>query len=157
MELKFTYYLDFKPRYFFVSKIWSWSLRIINSTKNICVRNYYVLTHKCIFKTVPTNDFKMEILCILLEVNVRFFLIKQSDNKIKSTYLPGGTEGYPAQPGLIRPSVCLSVHACRLGIERKMAQAQQIRSIILQNHESTWIVNQKFFEIKYINERKHSK
>jgi hypothetical protein len=28
-----------------------------------------------------------------------------------------------------------------------MAQAQQIRSIILQNHESTmWIVNQKFFE-----------
>jgi hypothetical protein len=61
--------------------------------------------------------------------------------------LPGGTSGYPAQPRLIRlsvrpsvrPSVCLSVcpseHACRLGIERKMAQAQQIRSIILQNHE----------------------
>jgi len=38
-----------------------------------------------------------------------------------------------------------------------MAQAQQIHSIILQNHESTWIVNQKFFEIKYINESKHSK
>ena len=32
-----------------------------------------------------------------------------------------------------------------------MAQAQQIRSIILQNHESTWIVNQKLFEIKYIS------
>ena len=46
---------------------------------------------------------------------------------------PGGTEGYPAQPGLIR----LSLHACRLGIERKMAQAQQIRSNFLQNHEST--------------------
>ena len=55
-------------------------------------------------------------------------------------HLPGGTSGYPAQPGLIRLSVCLSVcrsvRACRLGIERKMAQAQQIRSIILQNHES---------------------
>ncbi len=38
-----------------------------------------------------------------------------------------------------------------------MAQAQQIRSIILQNHESVWIMNQKFFEIKYINESKHSK
>jgi len=37
-----------------------------------------------------------------------------------------------------------------------MAQAEQIRSIILQNHESTWIVNQKFFKIKYINESKHS-
>ena len=36
----------------------------------------------------------------------------------------------------VRPSVRLSVRACRLGIERKMAQAQQIRSIILQNHES---------------------
>ena len=45
--------------------------------------------------------------------------------------------GYPAQPRLIRLSVCLSVHACRLGIERKMAQAQQIRSIILQNHGAT--------------------
>jgi hypothetical protein len=49
--------------------------------------------------------------------------------------------GYPAQPGLIRPSVrpsvCLSVHTCRLGVQRKMAQAQQIRSIIRQNHEST--------------------
>ena len=43
--------------------------------------------------------------------------------------------GYPAQPGLIRPSVCPSVHAYRLGIERKMAQAQQIRSIIV-NRES---------------------
>jgi hypothetical protein len=41
----------------------------------------------------------------------------------------------------VRPSVRLSVHACRLGIERKMAQAQQFRSIILQNHESSWIVN----------------
>jgi hypothetical protein len=47
--------------------------------------------------------------------------------------LPGETEGYPAQSGLIRPSV----HACRLGIQQKMAQAQQIWSIILQNHEST--------------------
>jgi len=47
--------------------------------------------------------------------------------------LPGGTEGYPSQPILIRPSV----NACRLGIERKMAQAQQIRSYFLQNHEST--------------------
>jgi len=36
-------------------------------------------------------------------------------------------------------------------------QAQQIRSIILQNHEPKLIVNQKFFEIKYINKRKHSK
>ena len=35
-------------------------------------------------------------------------------------------------------SVCKSVRR----IERKMAHAQQIRSIILQNHESTWIVNQ---------------
>ncbi len=59
------------------------------------------------------------------------------------TTLPGGTEGYPAQPGLI----CPSVHACRLGIQQKIAQAQQIWSNFLQNHESTWIVNQKFFEI----------
>ncbi len=40
----------------------------------------------------------------------------------------------------INSSVCLSVrlsvHTCRLGIQWKMAQAQQIRSIILQNHES---------------------
>ena len=51
----------------------------------------------------------------------------------------------PAQPELIHPSVrlsvCLSVrlsvHACCLGIERKMAQAQQFWSIILENHEST--------------------
>jgi hypothetical protein len=35
--------------------------------------------------------------------------------------------GYPAQPGLI----CQSVHACRLDIQQKMAQAQQIWSIIL--------------------------
>jgi len=34
----------------------------------------------------------------------------------------------------INSSVCPSVHACRLGIERKMAQAQQM-SIILKNHE----------------------
>ena len=31
----------------------------------------------------------------------------------------------------------------RLRIQRKIAQAQQIRSNFLQNHESTWIVNQK--------------
>jgi hypothetical protein len=37
----------------------------------------------------------------------------------------------------VGPSVCLSVHASRLGIQRKVAQAQQIQSIILQNHEST--------------------
>jgi hypothetical protein len=37
----------------------------------------------------------------------------------------------------VHPSVRRSVHTCRLGIQRKMAQAQQIRSIILQNHEST--------------------
>ena len=55
---------------------------------------------------------------------------------------------YLAQPGLIRPSYYLSVHASRLGIQQKMAQAQQIWSIILWNHESTWIVNQKFFETK---------
>ncbi len=77
-----------------------------------------------------------------------------------TTCLPGGTVGYPAPPRLIRLWVRLfvmSVHACRLGIERKIAQAQQIRSIILQNREPMWIMNQKFFEIKYINERKHSK
>jgi len=41
--------------------------------------------------------------------------------------LPGGTEGYPAQTGLIHPPVCLSVRpsvrTCRLGIEREIAQA----------------------------------
>ena len=57
----------------------------------------------------------------------------------------------------VRLSVRPSVHACRLGIQRKIAQAQQIRSNFLENHESTSIVNLKFFEIKYINERKHSK
>jgi hypothetical protein len=41
-------------------------------------------------------------------------------------------EVYPAQPEFIRPSV----RACRLSIAREMAQAQQIRSTILQNHES---------------------
>jgi hypothetical protein len=60
--------------------------------------------------------------------------------------------GYPAQPGLIcpsvRPSVHPYVHARRLGIERKIAQAQKIWSIILQNHESTSIVIQKFFKKK---------
>ena len=40
-----------------------------------------------------------------------------------------------------------------LAIQWKMAQAQQIRSIILQNHESTMrIENQKFFEKKCISE-----
>ena len=58
--------------------------------------------------------------------------------------VPGGSVGSPAQPRLIH----LSVRACRLGIEQKMAQTQQIRSIILQNHESTLIVNQKIFEIR---------
>jgi len=48
----------------------------------------------------------------------------------------------PPQPNyrsrLICLSVCrLSVHSCRLGIQRKIAQAQQIRSNFLQNHEST--------------------
>jgi hypothetical protein len=38
-----------------------------------------------------------------------------------------------------------------------MAQAQQIRSIIVQNHESTWIVNQKFFKIKNISKSKQIK
>ena len=61
--------------------------------------------------------------------------------------------GYPAQPGLIRSSVRPSVHACRLGIERKIAQVQQIQSIILQNHESTRNVNQKFFKKKYMSKR----
>ena len=60
---------------------------------------------------------------------------------------PGGTVGYPAPPRLIRPSVRPWVHACRLVIQRKIAQAQQIRSNFLQNHESTWIVNQIFFKI----------
>ena len=44
--------------------------------------------------------------------------------------LSGGTVGYSAEPGLISlsvyPSVCLSVHTCRLGIQRKKAQAKQI-------------------------------
>jgi len=58
----------------------------------------------------------------------------ESKSKIvNNKILPGGTEGYPAQPGLI----CPSVHACRLGIERKMTQAQQIWSNFLQDHEST--------------------
>jgi hypothetical protein len=46
---------------------------------------------------------------------------------------------YPAQTGLIHPSVHPSVlpsvrlwHACRLGIEREMTQAQQIRSIFFK-------------------------
>jgi hypothetical protein len=49
-----------------------------------------------------------------------------------SICFPEGTVGYPAQPGLIRPSVCPSVHACRLGIQRKIEQALQIWSIILK-------------------------
>jgi len=55
-------------------------------------------------------------------------------------YLDGGTVGYPAPPRLIlpwiRPSVCLWVHACRLGIQRKIAQAQQIRFKIMNPCES---------------------
>ena len=46
----------------------------------------------------------------------------------------------PSPPQIISSmslSVCESVHACRLGIEQKMAQAQQIQSNFLQNHEST--------------------
>ena len=64
--------------------------------------------------------------------------------------------GCPAQPGLIRLAVRPSAHACRLGIERRIAQVQQIQSIILQNHESTRNVNQKFFKKKHKQE-KHSK
>jgi hypothetical protein len=58
-----------------------------------------------------------------------------------TTYTWRNRIGYPAQPGLIRLSVhlfvCLSVHACRLGVQQKMVQAQQIWSIILQNNEFT--------------------
>jgi hypothetical protein len=42
---------------------------------------------------------------------------------------------------------CYTISVRPLGIHRKIAQAQQIRSNFLQNQESTWIVNQKFFEI----------
>jgi hypothetical protein len=90
--------------------------------------------HKCIFETLATNNFGVRnFVQFVLEVDVRFFLINQPNYVIKPMYLPGGTKGYPSQPGLIRPSI----HACRLCIQRKMAQAQQIRLIILQNHEST--------------------
>jgi hypothetical protein len=55
-------------------------------------------------------------------------------------FLASSSDRLPALPEedrLIRPPVCPSPHTCRLGIEREMAQAQQIRSILLQNHEST--------------------
>jgi len=54
---------------------------------------------------------------------------------------------HPSVRPSVRPSIRLWVHTCRLGIQRKIAQTHQIRSIILQNHESMWIVDQKFFEI----------
>ena len=49
-----------------------------------------------------------------------------------STVLPGGTNRLPSSTCInssVRPSVRLSGHACRLGIQRKIAQAQQIRSV----------------------------
>ena len=77
-------------------------------------------------------------------------------------FLPGGTDrGYvTTQPARINSSVIpsnrlsvhlsvrLSIRTCLqyVGIERKMAQVQQIRSIILQNRESTCIMNQKFLQ-----------
>jgi hypothetical protein len=59
--------------------------------------------HKCIFKTLATNNFGMRnFVQFVLEVDVRFFLINQSNYVTKPTYLPGGTVGYPAPPRLIR-------------------------------------------------------
>ena len=73
-------------------------------------------------------------LMILAKIRV----IHTCSSSPRAASVPGGTSGYPAQPGLIRPSVRLSIRTgLLLGIEQKMAQAQQIWSIILQNHEST--------------------
>ena len=52
-------------------------------------------------------------------------------------FLASSSDRLPEEDRLIRPPVCPSLHTWRLGIEREMAQAQQIWSIILQNHEST--------------------
>ena len=44
--------------------------------------------HKCIFEILGTNNFRVRnILQFMLEVDVRFFLINQSDYGIKPTYL----------------------------------------------------------------------
>jgi hypothetical protein len=47
-----------------------------------------------------------------------------------SPHVPGGTNRLPSPTRIM--VIRQSIHACRLGIQRKMAQAQQIRSIILR-------------------------
>jgi len=44
--------------------------------------------HKCIFETLATNNFRVRnFVQLVLEVDVRFFLINQSNYGIKPTYL----------------------------------------------------------------------
>ncbi len=101
----------------------------------------------CTYGSVTAISGGSSVLCVFWSKknNINSYNGLSTEINLQIAGLPGGTKGYPAQPGLIRRSVHLSVRlsvhpsiwACRLGIERKMAQAQQIRSIILQNHEST--------------------
>jgi len=69
------------------------------------------------------------------QFSARYHCNTRCTGKHDEMHLPGGTVGYPAPPRLIHPSVCLSVcpsvHACRLGIQWKIAQAQQIRFKIM--------------------------
>jgi hypothetical protein len=77
---------------------------------------------------------------------IAFFSIRDMTLYLGGTdRLPSPTRINSSVPPSVRPSVrlsvglsvCLSAHASKLGIQRKVAQAQQIQSIILQNHEST--------------------
>ena len=67
---------------------------------------------------------------------------------LKKRLAPHGYHECKQTPGLyVRTHVRTYVRTCpqiRYGIQRKLAQAQRIC-------ESTWIVNQTFFEIKYIS------
>ncbi len=70
--------------------------------------------------------------------------------------LPGGTNRLPSPTRInssVCPSVCPSVRACRLGIEQKMAQAQQIRSIIV-NRESEILRKKYISESNTVNNMK---
>ncbi len=135
--------------------------------------------HKCIFKTLATNNFGvrnfvqfvLELTCIsflsiiwIMLLNPHIYLKARlsvpcfNSNFNQCSHLPGGTVGYPAPPRLIRPWVRPSVRTClqiRYSAENSTGPTDSVKF-----SSKSWIqviVNQKFFEIKYTNERKHSK
>ncbi len=109
---------------------------------------YYLFGPFC-YLNKGCNPKIAKVTSVLSRVRARSGTVSQSSYVEANSYIARIPECilYLEEPNRLPSStrinsfVCLavwpSVHACRLGIERKMVHAQQIRPIILQNHEST--------------------